>query len=261
MLPIKKAIQETINYARFFNFELTTNELHHWLISSKTHALASVTKNSNLSKTLSPTRQKRALLTQKKLLTLKKILPLLSLLPTIRLIAVTGSLAMDNAKPDDDVDIMIVTSPNTLWITRPFVILILALFSKRRLPTTKNKHARNTTCPNLWLDTNALQVPKSKQNLYTAHEVLQAQPVLDRGGTYQQFLKKNSWTNKYLANAYTSLVSRAKPYKTSTNYPFLSWLNIIFFLFQYIYMSSKITTEHVTLHSAYFHPRTLEPKV
>ncbi len=262
MSTLKKAIQDTINYARFFDFELTTTELHHWLISGKTYSLASVSKNSNLSDKQSKTRQNRTLITQKKLLILKKVLPLIKLIPSVRLIAVTGSLAMENAKPSDDVDIMIITSSNTLWLTRPFIILILSLFSNRRSPTLSGKHAKDTICPNLWLDTNALLIPKSKQNLYTAHEVLQIKPVLDRGGTYQQFLKKNSWTKKFLTNAYQTLTAKkANTKQENPPSPPFSWLNKLFFLAQYLYMYNRLTSEYVTLHSAYFHPRTIEPKV
>src|SRR5688572_27313250 len=190
MSPLKQAIKKTINYAKFFDYDLTLNELHHWLISDKTYPLSSIAKNSSLTNKFSNSRKKKALLTQKKLQTLEKVLPLLRMLPTIRLIAITGSLSMNNANPKDDIDIMIITSSNTLWITRPFAILILSLFSKRRHPNQK-AHTKNSICPNLWLDTKALKVPKSKQNLYIENEVLQIKPIFDREETYQSFLLAN----------------------------------------------------------------------
>jgi hypothetical protein len=103
--------------------------------------------------------------------------------------------------------------------------------------------------------------------LYTAHEVLQAKPIFDRGDIYAKFILANSWTSRYLANAYksaSSSVSSSKSppppqqptlsFRAKSRNLFLKFLNSFAFHLQYHYMKSKITHETITLHSAYFHP-------
>ena len=48
----------------------------------------------------------------------------LSHIPTVVLVGVTGGLAMENAKIDDDIDLYCVTDNGTLWITRLLVTVL-----------------------------------------------------------------------------------------------------------------------------------------
>lgn len=268
-MSLKQAIKSTLNYAKFFDFDLTIDELVFWLISSKKYSHNQVVATLKAIKGQKPTillskkRLSRRKLTQKKLKTLKKILPLICLIPSIKLVAVTGSLSTENAKAQDDIDIMIITSSHTLWLTRPLLYLLLRAFSLRRPPGKHSgKEVSDKICDNLWLDLNALQVPKFKQSLYTAHEVLQVKPVFDRGNTYQAFLHANSWVKSHLNNAYLSLIeTKTKSTKTTTSTNLYSWLNTLSFSLQRFYMRRKLTSEHITIHSAYFHPKTIAPKV
>ncbi len=274
MSPLKSAIQSSLKYAKFFDYDLTPTELHLWLCSSKQHSSAALKKclstNSFLKAKVHPTMTQRRLrslsLTQKKLTHLHSVLPYLSLLPTIKFIALTGSLAMDNAKPNDDIDIMIVTSTNTLWLTRPLVFLLLkALRLRRPITATQTHQVNNKICDNLWLDQSALKVPIVKRSLYTAHEVLQVKPILNRGATYQSFITQNSWVKKYLANAYkgitTSFSSSQKSNISKQGRGSIPLLNRLAFHLQYLYMKRKLTSEYVTPHSAYFHPRDLSKEL
>jgi len=274
-------------YAAFFKVKLNDEELHHWLISDKVYSAALLKGHFPQKKIKSSAKKKH------KLQIARRATRFLSHFPTIKLVAVTGSLAANNARPDDDIDLMIITSSNSLWLTRLLLIPLISLFFKRRRPGStsvakapvgwpkvsrrvKVKNHRDSICLNLWLDESSLAVPKGKRNLYTAHEVLQAKPLFDRGGVYAKFILANSWTKKHLANAYaiTTLVEpreSAKRGRTSDSYPKgtpprlnlqpLRFLNHLSFRFQYAYMKPKITHEVVTLHSAYFHPRSLAKKL
>ena len=262
-------LQKTINYASFFNASLTLEGLHFWLISPKKHSLVEVrnllTKHPSLKKKIISTKDKYLLkktrLTNQKIKTVQKLVNVLKIVPSIKLIALTGSLSVNNPKKRDDIDLMIVVTPNTLWLTRPLVIFLTSTLSIRRKP--RGMVTTNTICTNLWLDQLNLTVPKNKQNLYTAHEVLQTKPLFDRGGVHQQFVKKNIWTKKYLATAYNQIAKTSKisPLKVSQPNWLIEKLNLLFFKLQYLYMKPKITKEHITLHSAYFHPRNLYLKI
>ncbi len=183
--------------------------------------------------------------------------------PTIRLIALTGSVSVNNSKPSDDIDLMIVTYPNTLWITRPFFLIFLSLVFNRRHPGDNPAKVNNHFCPNLWLDTDSLSVPQSRRNIYTAHEVLQVKPIFDRGHAYLDFLHSNQWTKHFLANAYSRLtqdISKNTRQNTKKSLLFVP-LNFLMFILQYLFMLPKKTTELVSLHSAFFHKNDLSGKL
>ncbi len=270
---LRQAVAQTLAYSRHFGLPLTPEKLHLWLISPRPISLARL--RPYLPKLTAQNRRliaDRHLYTQKKLQTARRLARLLGLFPTIKLICATGSLAVDNAKQYDDLDIMVVTSANTLWLTRPLVIFFLKILRLRRptsLPEHRSPIVSDKICDNLWLDATALALPKNKRNLYTAHEVLQAKPLFDRGNTHAKFVRANPWVKKYLANAYGEAVAKrsgvydrpqrspALPGSSRTDHiapRLLSTLNHLAFKLQYHYMKPKITRETITLHSAYFHP-------
>lgn len=268
MTPLGQSVTATIQYAQFFDYDLTFPDLHQRLISphitSKKQLKDFINQTPQLKKhihsQLTPKRQKRKKISQKKLKIARRFASLIKHIPTINLIAATGSIAVNNARPQDDIDILIVTTPHTLWITRPFVFIITKLFFSRRQPQ-KSTITSNDICNNLWLDSLSLSVPQNKRNLYTAHEILQVKPLFDRRNTYQQLLSQNSWVKKHLATAYQSLYKQSSKIKKSPLTYLLAPLNLLFFTIQFLYMKPKLTQETITLHSAYFHPRSLYPKI
>lgn len=269
MSSAKEAVAKTLRYAAFFRSQLNDSELHHWLISAKTYTPSYLKEHyPQKSHRYPPASSAKIRLAQ-------KAARFLSFFPTIFLVALTGSLAVNNAKSSDDIDLMIVTKKDTLWLTRLFVIPLIDLFFRRRLPKISHLKSQiaNTICMNLWLDESSLAVPLNKRNLYIAHEVLQVKPLLNRRQTYQKFILANAWTKNHLANAYgitihNSRVSdegsssgvirtRSSPEVKNFVKVLLKALNKLAFKLQYLYMKPKITQETITLHSAYFHPRNL----
>lgn len=275
--PSLKELNQTVRYASFFDFELTQFEKYLYLISPHLYPLPQ--NNSPLP----PSRLKTKRISQKLFQKAQLVVNFLQKFPTINLVAVTGSLAMENAKKGDDLDFMIITQNNTLWLTRLFVIPLVRLLFKTRHPQGVNRlpgggrqnevrpdspgvSSSGAVCLNLWLDESALSLPQSKRNLYTAHEVLQIKPLFNKGFTYERFIKQNYWTKRYLANfykyIYSSLPSPAKGRDYEVGVGFVtSFLNLLTFVLQYFYMLPKITSESISLHSAYFHPRSLATKL
>jgi len=258
-MDLSQAVEKTIAYGSYFNFPLSAEEVHFWLISPHPVSKSAIKKYLPVLKPEEILLRKTLLKNtrQKEKITIKFI-KYARFIPSIRLIAHTGSVAVNNSKKDDDLDLLIITSPHTLWLTRVLLLLLLSLKFKRRHPGDNASQTKNTFCPNLWLDTLSLSVPKNRRNIYTAHEVLQVRPLFDRGRTHAKFILANSWTKHYLANAYSSFSEQRKespviPGSTRNLYKLLIPLNFIAFLIQYLYMLPKKTSEAVSLHAAYFH--------
>ena len=99
---------------------------------------------------------------------------------------------MNNAVENDDIDLMIITAANRLWLTRLLASLLLFPWLRR------GRKIHNRVCLNLWLDESALAL--TQRNLYIAHEICQAKPVFERNKTYQKFIAANLWYKKFLPN-------------------------------------------------------------
>jgi hypothetical protein len=105
---------------------------------------------------------------------------LIARLPFVRMVAVTGSLAVDNAEDGDDVDYLVVTAPGRVWLARALTIAVVRLASLRGL----------TLCPNYLLSETALALPE--RDVYTARELLQMRPVAGHA-VYSRMLAANAW--------------------------------------------------------------------
>jgi hypothetical protein len=260
--PLDEVVKNTQAYFSRFNYSLTSRQLWFWQHqSSYTYA--------QISRIYKPSQNiPRSPYSHKKLNLAKKIIFHLSRIPTIQAIFITGALAMNNSPELDDIDIMIITSPNALWLTRLLVILYLKSKGLRRnphLPEHSSLRVSNKICDNLYLDLNHLAIqparpaggPSSHNATFLSHEILQAKCLFDRGGIHKRFLLANSWTKNYLPIAYSETM---KQYSHSAIQPFSHYwilfpINLFLFAVQYLYMKPKLTSERVGLGYAFFHPR------
>lgn len=270
--PLISAIKRTICYSDIFDYPLTSSEISKWLIKSKI-------KNKNIKTTIKneeiirekkgfyflkgreeivEIRKKRKKFSGQKMIIAEKIARLLKIVPTIKLVGITGALALDNAKENDDVDLLIVTSRKLLWTTRFLVTILVELLGKRRRPN--DTYVNNKICLNMFLDEDHLKV--GEKDLFSAHEILQMKLLWDRDNTYGKFLSENIWINKYLPNAIEDIqLSRNQANKKSNSTLFNSFIvkllnvaEIFFKKFQLWYMRNHRTTEKISDGIIRFHP-------
>ena len=145
--PLPPSLRKTLDYFAKYNYPLTADELWFWQHGTRISKFKIRNLNSNFKSQISnwQLRRQREKFSQVKWKIAKKVGESLRIFPTIAAVYVTGALAMNNCPKDDDIDIMIITSPNTLWVTRFFVNLFLWRY--RRLPGQTS--APNKICPNL----------------------------------------------------------------------------------------------------------------
>ena len=180
----------------------------------------------------------------------KKNASLLAKFPTIKGVFITGALAMNNAKEESDIDLMVLTKKNRLWLTRLLLYFVLRIVNYEvRKPNDKNQ--RDKLCLNIWLDESALSWSKKDRNIYSAHEIAQVNPIVDKENIYQRFLQKNRWILDYWPN---SVRIEDTKYKIKGNVNTNNLLERIPFWIQYKYMAKRITKEKIGLHKAIFHP-------
>lgn len=212
---MKKAIFKTLVYADIFDYPLTSGELYRFLIADKAlnysrfrQALTRTNTNEKQIDTngeyfflrdrrkIVVTRKKREKWSQEKLKIAKRVASWLKLIPWIKMVALTGALAMNNSRKNDDIDLFIITSKNRLWLSRGLVVTFLRLTGLYRRPGK----IKNKICPNMLLDEGHLMIPSKEQDLFSAHEVCQLKPLWDKNNCYQKFIKANLWVKKFLPN-------------------------------------------------------------
>jgi len=213
---MKKAILRTLAYADVFSYPLTKEEIRKWLISEDrrqesrkkfAHSLKLALDSCQIRvtdgfyylhnrKEIVKLREQREVWSQSKFKIARRVAPWLRFIPWVKMVGVTGALAMANSDQKDDIDLLIITSRDRLWLSRGLIVCFLRLTRLYRRPGK----IKNKICPNMLLDEKHLAMPKKERDLFSAHEVLQMKPLWERGRTHQRFLRANQWSQKFLPN-------------------------------------------------------------
>ena len=198
--PLEKAILETLAYSDVFDYPLTIDELHRFLVSPATkmeiqecvigmkgisfaHGYYFLAGRSEIV----DVRQKREEDSRNAYRRAMFYGRILGGLPFIRMVALTGSLAMLNLSKNRDMDYMLVAMPGRVWTARAFALLLARV----------TRLFGDVICPNVIVSENALGW--KERNLYTAHEFAQTIPISGEG-TFLSLRVVNGWVGDFLPN-------------------------------------------------------------
>jgi hypothetical protein len=213
---LRRAILATLIYADLFDHALTREEIQRYLVgqaASAAEVVAMVDKDAELRFHISQTgdrfhlngRPHLANIRRERVAASAELWPVaqrygarIARLPFVRLVGVTGALAMNNARPDDDIDLFILAQPGRLWLCRMLVLGVVKLAARKEY----------VLCPNFFLSTDHLWL--SERNLFTAHELVQMIP-LERNPWYGAFIEANAWVADFLPNAFAEWTADAPP--------------------------------------------------
>jgi hypothetical protein len=289
----QKAVLSTLLYSDIFDFPLTLEELYINLISPSCHS-REVGNPNTLQKTLKTlssivsekkgfycmtgkensieNRINRLKYAKKKLKIAQKISTLLSHIPSIYFIGITGRLAHNDADENDDIDMFFITKKNTIWTTRALILVILQLMNLRRKPNETNP--ANKICANLIIEETALHWPNEKHDIYTAHEIINMQPLFSKNNMYKKFLSSNNWITQFYPNHNShashnvipslNVISNLKSYAIINTIKLLiipPLTELILKKLQLTYMKKKITNETILPDFLAFHPHDYRQEV
>lgn len=265
-IVVRESILKTLAYADIFDYPLTLEEAHRFLISPNLIDLKVIQNAiSNFSgveekggffflagrENLVSIRREREAASFAKMKKARRLASIIASLPWVKFVGVTGSLAMRNSKDEDDIDLAIVTSSKRLWLSRLFITAFLLLTGNYR----REAKIKNRLCPNLYLTTDKLAVAEEERNLFTAHEVAQVVGLIDKEEVLAKFRFENRWVGEFLGNIKDQR-SKIKNRERSRDFlGIFDFLDNVAFRFQRWWMRKKMTREKVDANLAAFHPK------
>jgi predicted nucleotidyltransferase len=194
------AIEKTREYGRKYGVEYDSGQIKRRLISDRSYTEKEIDSKLNGIKIIGD-----KLTNKHKIEMAQNIANLIGrYFGDILMIAVTGSVAAGYPKKSDDIDLMLITKKDRLWLIRLMLRLFVLVM---KIPHRKynKKEVGNEFCFNLWLEEDVLELPKNRQNLRNAMDSILMVPILNRDRTYEKFINKNKWIEKFMANAYAQI--------------------------------------------------------
>ena len=135
-------------------------------------------------------KEKRAEMSKEKIERLRTPLKWLAVLPFLNAIAITGSVAMNNATKSSDLDLLIIVKPGRIWTTRILAMIVTQFFGKRRY----GKKITDRICLNYFI-ADSMEAPT--QNIASANMLASACPILGKEN-FAAFISRNRWMEKFL---------------------------------------------------------------
>jgi predicted nucleotidyltransferase len=259
-----------IFYSDTFNFPLTYEELWNFLPPSdikKTELQSLILTNKKLftkhgyiclkgkEKSIE-VREKQEHIVNREKIRARRFAELLGIVPWVVCICLSGSLAAGHYKEEDDIDLFVVTKPNTVWLTRICLLGMLALLGKRR--KKGQIHAPGSICLNMFVDTQGLRLEHLGKDIYIAREIAQLKPLVNKYNTFEQLLSQNQWIREFFPHAIPVLdVSIMAPLVS----PYSRFFNGLAKIVQLPRIQKTRTTELIEEHLLAFHPGTYHEEI
>lgn len=142
---------------------------------------------------------------QRKINTVRKALKIFSTIPFLRGIFICGSVARKVSRPESDIDFLILTKQNRVWIVRLLITVFAFLLGKKtndsRFPREQTGSRKNKFCLNHYRSSSKLKLEEDLRDLYSAQEYSRMINIYSTNKIERKFFKKNKeWMKKYLPN-------------------------------------------------------------
>lgn len=145
-------------------------------------------------------RQTKFLDAARKFKKLRQAAKFFSLFPFVRAVFACNNLSWHNTTPESDIDLFIVVSPGTIWLSRFLLVTPFRLLGRRPKQTKIDPFCFSffTTQNNLFLEKLLL----SESDPYMYYWLASLVPIFDRGEIQNQLMQKNKWAVDFLPNSF-----------------------------------------------------------
>lgn len=108
--------------------------------------------------------------------------------PFVRAVMITGSLSKNSSDKSSDLDFMVITSPNRLWISRTLLMLFKKIFLL---------NSYKYFCINYFITENNLEI--EDKNFFTAVEIITIKSAFNHF-LVNKFVEANNWVKQFFPN-------------------------------------------------------------
>jgi len=284
MNALEESILKTLCYRDLFDYPLTGGEIAEFLIEGDAHpsqverVLAQLEAEGKIGQSqgfyylsgrekIAAVRRQRELISERKYARALKLAQILRRFPWIRAVFITGALAAGNAEKEADLDFLVITRRNRVWLTRLGAYLLFSVLGWKR--PREVVEAPDQVCLNMFLAEDELAVPDEEQNLFTAHEVALSRPLWAKDFLHQRFLGENPWVKNFLPNVELPEVkipalkpsSRQVAVIQGVVKPIFNLADWVSHRLQLLYMRGRRTREVVERNRILFHPIDLSREI
>jgi len=150
--------------------------------------------------------------------------------PFLRLVAVTNTLPMGLAKPESDIDLLVVAKAGRLWLVRFLVTAMIQLLGKRR----HGDLIKDRLCLSFYLDDEHLHLQQffdTPRDLHYAYMVGMTTVIFEArdSGVQKVFEHANAWVKEYFPQHYwTDLIDLYRVHDSAVSLRIRSLLENIF---------------------------------
>jgi hypothetical protein len=123
----------------------------------------------------------------------------ISFFPGVRAVAVVNSVGFKMPSEEADLDFLIITNKQSLYISRLLVTCFLKIFGLR---PTKHQQ-KNKICTSFWISEDALNLEKiaySANDIYLYYWMLNVYPLYDQKNYWERWQSANFWLRNRLPN-------------------------------------------------------------
>jgi len=197
----EQAVLRTLAFADLFDYPMTADEIHYGLFDLRrtraqvSRALMSLIDQARVARlseyyflpgkhNLVKVREERRKFSLRILRRNRWILRLIQSFPFVNCVAISGAMAFENCREDDDVDLFLIVNGRRLWTVYSGLALMLKFLRKRR-----------TMCLNCLVGTSDLTM--DDRDFYVAHQIAFLLPC-HRSENFRKFFHANAWCLEYL---------------------------------------------------------------
>lgn len=138
--------------------------------------------------------------------------------PFVRCVMVTGSLSKNSSYKDSDLDFMVITERNRLWIARTLLMLFKKIFLF---------NSYKFFCINFFITEDHLEI--EDKNIFTATEIIHIKTTYNEP-LMMKFLKANSWVTDFFPNYHCNeSVFHYTGFKVNNRNSFVQYILEMFF--------------------------------
>jgi predicted nucleotidyltransferase len=227
-VKVAQVINKTLAYFDQFNFPLTAMELFDYLWEPA-EAISLVSFLQLLEELISTgelqsehgyyfllgrniiveKRRSAVVLVEEKIRLAGRAASILRYVPFVCAIFVCNTVAAGWPTSESDIDVLIITSPRRLWLTRLLVTGVTSLINMRR----NKKNIANKICLSFYLTANELDLNNVRvhaPDVYLAYWLVQLLPLYDPHDIYYSLLMENKWMHDFVPNYISSLTKSKK---------------------------------------------------